>query len=376
MLREPPFVNRGRKGAPFDFRPILHYRGFTPSLEQAHRVSGRHPMIAQQREDNHSRWHPGDRRGLYESFFLRGNDPEGARAFWIKFTVFAPRRRPREAEGELWAVFFFGTDGQKVAVKEVYPLDRCLFAGDRFLVRVGDAHLSEGKSRGACSSGGHTIRWDLRFPMTAPSLHFLPEWAYRSPVPKAKGLSPCPDLTWAGALEVNGRPVDVTGWRGSQNHNWGTRHTDRYAWAQCNVFQGAPDTYMEMMSARLRIGRFWTPPLSFLVLMHRGRLIRFNSLGAFCRARVRYPGPFEWHLTVDNGRERAHCRVAGRKETFAGLRYRNPPGGSHACLNSKISSSEIALFRDGRRIETLRSQFTTAFELLTDETGHGVPMLV
>ena len=60
-------------------------------------------------------------------------------------------------------------------------------------------------------------------------------------------------------LEVDGREIDVTGWRGSQNHNWGTKHTDRYAWAQCNVFEGAPDTYMEMMSARLKIGPVWTP---------------------------------------------------------------------------------------------------------------------
>jgi len=212
--------------------------------------------------------------------------------------------------------------------------------------------------------------------METPSLHFLPEWAYRGRFPKAKGLSPCPDVTWEGSLKVNGREFDVTGWRGSQNHNWGTRHTDQYAWAQSNVFEGSPDTFMEMMSARLKIGPVWTPYISFLVLQHRGRRILFHSACSLFRARVRFPAPFEWHLFVDNGKEQARCRVAGRKETFAGLRYRNPPGGEHACLNSKISSSEIVLFRDGRQIETLKSNYNTAFEILTDETGHGVPMLV
>jgi len=333
-------------------------------------------MVSQQLVDNYSRWKPGSRKGFYESYFLRGNGPEGPQAFWIKFTVFTPRGSPGEAQGELWAVFFHGEDGEKTAVKEVYPLDRCLFARDRFQVRVGRAQLSEGISAGECMSGGHQFRWDLRYLMKPPSLHFLPEWAYRGPFPKAKGLSPCPDTTWEGSLEVDGREIDVTGWRGSQNHNWGTRHTDRYAWAQCNVFDGAGDTFMEMMSARLKIGPLWTPYISFLVLRHRGRLIRFNSLRSFCRARARFPSPFEWHLAVDNGRDRALCRVAGRKETFAGLRYRNPPGGAHACLNSKISSSEIVLFRDGKQIDTLTSSFTTAFEILTDETGHGISMLV
>jgi len=327
--------------------------------------------------DNLSRFDPASRKGFYESYFLRGNDPERPRAFWIKFTVFAPLGRPhREAEGELWAVFFHGPDGSKTAVKEAHPFENCLFARDRFEVRAGRGTLSAGASRGECASGGHHIRWDLSYRADGPSLHFLPEWAYASPFPKAKGLSPCPDTTWEGWLEVDGLKIDVTGWRGSQNHNWGTKHTDRYAWAQCNVFEGAPDTYMEMMSARLKIGPVWTPAISFLVLNHRGRPVRFHSPRSFFRARARFPSTFEWHLSVDNGTESARCRVEGEKETFAGLRYRNPPGGAHACLNSKIASSEILLFRDGKQVDRLVSSFTTAFEILTDEHGHGIPMLV
>ncbi len=334
-------------------------------------------MEPQPLTDNYSKRTPGDRKGFYESYFLRGNCPEEPRAFWIKFTVFAPRGRPQDAEGELWAVFFQGPDGKTVAVKETYPLDRCRFPADRFHVRAGNAHLSAGSSEGVCSTGSNVIRWDLRYPMGTESLHFLPEWAYRTSFPKAKGLSPCPDVTWEGTLEVNGAEIDVTGWRGSQNHNWGTRHTDQYAWAQSNVFQGAPDTFMEMMSARLKIGPVWTPYLSFLVLQHRGRRIVFNSVRSLSRARVRFPGPFQWHLSVDNGTCQARCKVEGRKESFAGLRYRNPPGGDHACLNSKISSSEIVLLRHGREIETLKSNDTTAFEILTDvPEDYGVPILV
>ena len=333
-------------------------------------------MARQNEVDNYSHWRPGSRKGLYESYFLRGNCPDEPRAFWIKYTIFAPKGRPKDTEGELWAVFFEGLEGDKVAVKETYSLRNCLFASDRFEVRVGQARLADGASSGICASGSNTIEWDLRHPTTNPPLHFLPAWAYKSTFPKAKGLAPYPDLTWEGSLKVDGKSVDVSGWKGSQNHNWGEKHTDQYAWAQCNTFTDCPDTYMEMMSARLKLGPFWTPYINFLALHYRGQDLLFNTPASMFRARARFPARFEWHLSLDNGVYQAQCKVAGRKETFAGLRYRNPPGGEHACLNSKISSSEIKLLRDGDEVETLRSDFTTAFELLTDETDHGVPLLV
>ena len=170
--------------------------------------------------------------------------------------------------------------------------------------------------------------------------------------------------------------IDVNGWQGSQNHNWGTKHTDQYAWAQSNTFEGAPGTYMEMMSARLRLGPVWSPYLSFLALHHRGETLFFHSLRSFLRARVRFPSRFEWHLLADNGVYQARCRIVAAPETFAGLRYRNPPGGDHACLNSKIASSEITLARGGVDVDTLCSKHTTAFEILTDDRDHGVPILV
>jgi len=333
-------------------------------------------MVRQNELDNYSRWRPGNKKGLYESYFLRGNRLDEPRAFWIKFTIFAPKGNPRRAEGELWAIYFSGPDGSKVAVKETDSLQNCLFAADRFEVRVGQSHLADGVTKGRCSNGSHTIEWDLRHPTNNPSLHFLPEWAYRTSFPKAKGLAPYPNLAWEGKLIVDGEVIDVTGWKGSQNHNWGEKHTDQYAWAQCNSFLRCPDTYVEMMSARLKLGPVWTPYISFLALHYQGQDIFFNSPSCIARAKAQFPARFEWHLSVDNGTYQAHCRVAGKKETFAGLRYRNPPGGEHACLNSKISSSEIKLLRGGKEVETLRSDFTTAFEILTDEPDHGVPLLV
>jgi hypothetical protein len=34
-----------------------------------------------------------------------------------------------------------------------------------------------------------------------------------------------------GTITLNGQPIEIDNWVGSQNHNWGVRHTDRYAWS-------------------------------------------------------------------------------------------------------------------------------------------------
>ena len=58
---------------------------------------------------------------------------------------------------------------------------------------------------------------------------------------------------FSGSLTVDGEKVDIAGWIGSQNHNWGSRHTDRYAWGQVAGFDEQPDAFLECSTARLRM---------------------------------------------------------------------------------------------------------------------------
>ncbi|MGD0211555.1 MAG: hypothetical protein ABSC14_11315, partial [Desulfomonilia bacterium] len=62
---------------------------------------------------------------------------------------------------------------------------------------------------------------------------------------------------------------------------------------------------------------------------------------------------------------------------FVGLTYYNPPGGTKTCLNSKIASCTL-LFKDKEQgtLETLQAKNRAAFEILTDDAGHGVPITV
>jgi hypothetical protein len=76
---------------------------------------------------NHACYRPGQQAGHYESFFLRANHPNHPLAFWIRYTLFSPNRRPENALGELWAIFFDGETQQHVAVKQEFPIMQCIF---------------------------------------------------------------------------------------------------------------------------------------------------------------------------------------------------------------------------------------------------------
>ncbi|HLW90191.1 MAG TPA: hypothetical protein VKS78_02670, partial [Roseiarcus sp.] len=61
---------------------------------------------------NSARFQPGETSGHYESYFQRANHPTEPKAFWIRYTIFSPAGRPREAIGELWAIAFDGETGR------------------------------------------------------------------------------------------------------------------------------------------------------------------------------------------------------------------------------------------------------------------------
>jgi hypothetical protein len=334
-------------------------------------------MELARRRANWTRYRPGQKAGHYESFFQRANHPSRPLAFWIRYTIFSPEGRPEEARGELWAVYFDGESGQHVAVKEEVPLGRCAFSGSEFSVRVADASLGPGAMRGAASLGGRAISWDLRFAGESAPVFLLPPYAYETGFPKAKALVGLPLAVYRGSLVVNGREIPVADWLGSQNHNWGSRHTDQYAWGQVAGFDGHPDSFLEVATARMRLGPFWTPRLTFLVLRHRGEEIVLNGLArsALAKGTFRY---FTWEFRSETGRVALKGKIEAPPEAFVGLRYDNPPGGAKHCLNTKLASCELELVRKGAgraaAAEILVARRRAAFEILTDDPGHGVTM--
>jgi hypothetical protein len=318
---------------------------------------------------NGARYEPGSTTGHYESWFQRANDASGRRAFWIRYTIFAPRGRQRDAVGELWAIAFDRESARIVAVKQVHPITACTFARDRLDVAIGSARLDDGSVRGAATANGHTIEWDLRYGGGQPPLLVLPERFYATPVPKAKLLVGRPLARFTGTLTVDGERLAVDDWVGSQNHNWGSRHTDRYAWGQVAGFDEAPDGFLECTTARLKLGPVWTPRMSLVLLRLGDQTLAWNGLARAISARGTY-APFEWRIETSGPAGQITVRIVGDPADFVALRYDNPPGGAKVCLNSKIARCDVTLVRAG--VTTVLHSSRAAFEILDDSGPPGI----
>ena len=156
---------------------------------------------------NFTRYRKGQKKGHYESFFLRANHPEEPLAFWIRYTIFSPENRPDDAIGEIWASYFDGNTKKHTAVKEEFPLSDCLFKEDDFNVRVGEAGLDSKNVKGMSSSGENSITWDLDYSGDESPLLLLPPKFYNRSFPKAKSQVGLPLAVFNGLIIVNGMPV-------------------------------------------------------------------------------------------------------------------------------------------------------------------------
>jgi hypothetical protein len=319
---------------------------------------------------NGSRFDPAATGGHYESWFLRGNDASGERAFWIRYTIFAPRDRPGAAVGELWAIVFDRTRKTITPVKQELPIAQCSFARDRLAVRIGEAELDGGMLRGRAAAAGHAIAWNLTYGGGGPPILLLPERLYTTKLPRAKAVVSRPLARFSGTIEVDGTTLAITDWVGSQNHNWGSRHTDRYAWGQVAGFDERPDAFLECSTARLKLGPVWTPPLSPVVLRLGDETLAWNGLLRAARALGAY-APYQWHIESTGPAGTIEIRIEATGEDFVALRYPNPPGGAKICLNSKLAQCEVVLTRPDRSQLQLRST-RAAFEIL-DDTAPLVP---
>jgi hypothetical protein len=314
------------------------------------------------------------RGGHYESWFVRANHPHNPLAIWIRYTLFRARDQ-RPALGEVWAVWSDGARQQTRAFKEEFPLEQCRFSTSLMQVDAGDNHLQPGALQGLLQEGNDQLSWDLHYDNGEPPLLFLPESFYKRPLPKAKSLVSRPHIRLSGTLTLNGETFVLDRWPGSENHNWGSQHTDRYAWGQVVGFDNAPDAFLECATAQVKLGPLYSPQLSIAALRLDGETLLFNSLSRALRANADYR-PFQWTLQTGNGDTRLNISMATMADRVAALTYYNPPGGNKICLNSKLAGVTATLSRRGQPERMLHSAHGGAFEILTDRLPAGMALQV
>src|SRR4051812_19109001 len=171
--------------------------------------------------------------GHYESWYLKLCHPAERLGVWIRYTV---HKRPgAEPNGSLWFTLFDAAADGPRAFKVTEPGPG---SGDGDWLRVGESRVGDG---GASGTAGEAL-WKLGFESSeAPLWHLPREWMYRAKLPRTKTLSPLPAARFEGTVTVEGREIDVDGWRGMVGHNRGAEHAERWIWMHGIGFDGASE---------------------------------------------------------------------------------------------------------------------------------------
>jgi hypothetical protein len=294
--------------------------------------------------------------GGYESWFVSARDPVSPRALWIRHTRHRAYQGPELAA--LWCTVIDPDLGQPPAVvKQVFGV-------------FPDAAAGPGQFRGQAALGHQSARWDLAITGGQPPLRPLrPAVLYRAPLPRTKLEATVPDGQVTGMLGIDGRSVSVSRWRGTVGHNWGSEHADSWVWLHAAGFGTAPEAWLDLVLARVKVGPARSPWTALGALSLGGKRISLGGLGRRLRVDAR-PGGLT--AGVPAPRARLQLSVTTGDDAAVAVVYADPRGGTRAVRHAALASVELTLHRPGARELTLSSD-RCAYEY---GTRQGMPGIV
>ncbi len=313
-----------------------------------------------------------DACGLFESNYLKANDPGGGGALWLKYNLLAPTHGRRPRFGELWAVSWKGPGQRPIVVKKNVS-GRDIRTDPRTVaLDIGGASLRANRATGAIEDGDHRIAWDLELLEGDTPLFMYPfPLLYEIGFPKKKILTPRPKQIFRGHVEVDDESVPVEGWVGIRGHNWGPEHAHSYAYGNANLWEQPGSWAFDAASARLVVGPTVSPLLSVSVLRLPKTEIPFADPWRWINSTAQVDFP-TWSCTFRHGDSTLRSRWTLDPEDVAGLRYLHPDGHVSYCYNTKYAELDLDLERrEGRE---RRSSKLAELEFLTNSPIPGIPL--
>lgn len=304
----------------------------------------------------------------YESRFIRANAPDAAQAVWLRETLLLPVAG--EPRAEVW-VMVFDPSGHR-ALKRSFPIEAAEFGYKTWSARIATTSLDDDAAYGSLVDAA---RWDIGISAGGQDhVRLLTDRAYRGRFPAAKSEVRHPLARFDGRLELEGHVVDIDGWTGSVNHNWGTRHTPAYAFGQVCGFDDAPDSTLEIVTARAALGPVLLPGATLLVFRHAGTEFAVRSLVGSLKTHGRY-APFTWTFGARVDEHMIQGEIIADPGDVIGLTYADTQGATKYCYNSGIARCRIQLAGMAFERSELVSR-NAMFEILTEDRLAEVPLLV
>jgi hypothetical protein len=330
------------------------------------------------------------RRGFYEVYFLKFNLPQSREAFWLRYTLLAPRSRAEQPCVEIWGFYFNPYAPERNwGAKEVVPLDsgrRCWQQG-RFPLQLGSVgqqgglcHLHLESATGQVGLEPSNLRWELHWQLPAQSLGLFPHaWLYRLPFPRTKYHSPGWEIRFEGTVELHGRRIEIQHAPGQLAHLWGTDYAHSWVWAHANQFDGESDAAFEALYATVHLGgRLRGMGIACLRWEDRYYALRGMRSCLSVKSEARLPHDatkfvWQWEAQERDFHLKIECEAEPRH--FLGARYITPSGAPRYCHNTKVAAATLTLRTSGA-VYRLTTRDSCALEWVLPEAHPAVKQWV
>ncbi len=238
--------------------------------------------------------------------------------------------------------------------------------GDGDWLSVGESRIGAGRAEGSIAGEvgmGSALR-ERRAAAPAPA---RASGCTRARLPRTKLLSPLPGARFEGSLVVDGRELDVDGWRGMVGHNWGTQHAERWIWLHGLTEDG---DWLDAAIGRIKLGPATTPWIANGALSVAGER---HALGGPGRRVEVDESPDSCAFLLPGKGMRVRGTVSAPRERFVGWIYADPDGGEHHTVNCSIADMRLAVERPGGGPSwELEVPGGAAYELGMRESDHGI----
>jgi 2-keto-4-pentenoate hydratase/2-oxohepta-3-ene-1,7-dioic acid hydratase in catechol pathway len=268
----------------------------------------------------------------FEIWFFVVLLPGVERALWVRLTRFA---NAASSDSRIWAVV--SEDGGVTMDREILPLEAMTAEDDagRFLLRVGEAQLGHGFSKGTCGR----ISWDFRYEATDPLIERLPKLPGFVPL-GTRSTHPHAEATVDGWVELDGRRLELDGGLFTQMHIWGQERVEWLRWAWVPRFDGEGELELTAVAPKADGGN-----LCALWARVGDEIFDNSGLTKSARASLQSLRPGVLHHVGTSSGRRLVVRVWAPAKTFAGWDYRKPAGGDLHVAQSNLAHAELELYR-------------------------------
>ena len=317
------------------------------------------------------------KKGLYESFYYRGNLSDGNKAFWLKHNLLM-YAGDTNVRIECTVIVFNNELNTSKTYKHMEMIntveysERIIKEGESWLdlnyqFKNGSHMLIKQESlKGELILPGENsnVSWDLSLmPSQKSYYHFSNDWFYHGFFPKKKILTKDIHLGFDGnistpEIEIEGKLIGMNG------HNWGKEHAYKYSYGNCNQFKENQDAYFDGFSAKISLvkGIIKSPYLSGSSLKVDDKWYHFNNVLTSYKHKVTELLERKWRVTFLNKDHLLEVLIDGDHAPWAHLNYGHPSGKTSVVNNTKFATGMLVLkHRDsGKVISVLKSDF---FEL-------------